>query len=106
MVQMNSRLLAQMKGSVKGSGLIAGGIKMIHVASATEMKNNFGRYLAFVMKGDEIIIKKNGREVGRLVPRDTAVTYLTDSLTGVLKGNYDLKQVREERLKEKYAAAD
>lgn len=77
---------------------------MIRTATATEMQNNFGRYLAFIMNGDEIIVKKNGHEVGRFIPRESAVSYLTDSLTGILKGEYDLKKAREERLEEKYAS--
>ena len=75
-------------------------------ATATEMQNNFGRYLNLVMSGQEIIVTKNGREVGRFIPRDAAVSYLTDSLTGVLKGNYDLDEVKSERLKEKYETLD
>ena len=43
-----------------------------------------------------------GKEVGRFIPRDTAVSYLTDSLTGILKGNGDISQSKEERLKSKY----
>ena len=38
------------------------------IATATEMKNNFGRYLAMVQEGSEIIVTKNGKEVGRLIP--------------------------------------
>ena len=75
-------------------------------ATATEMQNNFGRYLNLVMSGQEIIVTKNGREVGRFIPRDAAVSYLTDSLTGVLKGNYDLDEGKSERLKEKYETLD
>lgn len=58
-------------------------------ATATEMQNNFGRYLNLVMSGQEIIVTKNGREVGRFIPKDTAVSYLTDSLTGILKGKHN-----------------
>ena len=75
-------------------------------ATATEMQNNFGRYLSMVMDGIEVIVTKNGREVGRFLPRDAAVSYLTDSLTGILKENADLDQVKEERLREKYAITD
>ena len=75
-------------------------------ATATEMQNNFGRYLNIVINGGEVIVTKNGKEVGRFIPKDAAVSYLTDSLTGILKGNYDLKTVKEERLNEKYAAVD
>ena len=75
-------------------------------ATATEMQNNFGRYLSLVMDGIEIIVTKNGREVGRFLPKDATVSYLTDSLTGILKGDTDLDQAKEERLSEKYAVTD
>ena len=75
-------------------------------ATATEMQNNFGRYLAMVQEGSEIIVTKNGKEVGRLIPREKAVSYLTDSLTGILKGDTDINKVREQRLKEKYEATN
>ena len=75
-------------------------------ATATEMQNNFGRYLNLVMNGSEVIVTKNGREVGRLIPKGAAVSYLTDSLTGILKGDYDLDQARAERVREKYETAD
>lgn len=76
------------------------------IATATEMQNNFGKYLSIVMEGNEVIVTKNGKEVGRLIPRDTTVSYLTDSLAGVLKGNNDIDQAREERLREKYEITD
>lgn len=87
--------------------LAKGGVDMnTAIATATEMQNNFGRYLNLVMSGQEIIVTKNGREVGRFIPKDAAVSYLTDSLTGILKGNYDLDEAKAERLKEKYEAID
>ena len=58
------------------------------------------------MDGIEVIVTKNGKEVGRFLPREAAVSYLTDSLTGILKENADLDQVKEERLREKYAITD
>ena len=81
-------------------------MSVITTATATEMQNNFGRYLNLVLSGQEIIVTKNGKEVGRFIPKDTAVSYLTDSLTGILKVDYDLDKEREERLKEKYEIAD
>lgn len=75
-------------------------------ATATEMQNNFGRYLNIVIGGKEVIVTKNGKEVGRFIPRDAAVSYLTDSLAGILKGNSDIDQAKEERLNEKYASID
>ena len=53
-------------------------------ATATEMQNNFGRF----------------------IPKDAAVSYLTDSLTGILKEDYDLDEVRKESVREKYGFVD
>ena len=75
-------------------------------ATATEMQNNFGRYLNLVMSGQEIIVTKNGKEVGRVIPKDSTVSYLTDSLTGILKEDYDLNEVRDESMREKYGSID
>ena len=75
-------------------------------ATATEMQNNFGRYLHLVMSGQEVIVTKNGREVGRFIPKDAAVSYLTDSLIGILKEDYDLDEVKAERLTKKYGSID
>ena len=71
-------------------------------ATATEMQNNFGRYLAMVQEGIEIIVTKKGREVGRVIPREKAVSYLTDSLAGILRSDTDIDKTREQSLKEKY----
>ena len=61
---------------------------MIETATATEMQNNFGRYLSMVMSGQEIIVTKNGKEVGRFIPKDATVSYLTDSLTGIFPSGF------------------
>ena len=76
------------------------------IATATEMKNQFGKYLQMVINGNEVIVTKNGHEVGRFIPKDKTASYLTDSLTGILKGNYDYDDAREEALKEKYEITD
>ncbi len=78
----------------------------IATATSTEMQNNFGRYLQIVMNGGEVIITRNGKEVGRVIPRNAVVSYLTDSLTGILSKDASLEQAREERLKAKYESAD
>jgi prevent-host-death family protein len=75
-------------------------------ATATEMQNNFGKYLSLVMDGKEVIVTRNGKVVGRLIPQSQVVSFLSDSLLGVLSGNYDLDKEKELALKEKYEAAD
>ncbi|MBQ9384525.1 MAG: type II toxin-antitoxin system prevent-host-death family antitoxin [Ruminiclostridium sp.] len=70
-------------------------------ATATDVQNNFGRYLQSAIDGNEIVILKNGKEVARLVSRQKAVSFLTDSLTGVLANDYDYKAERAERYERK-----
>lgn len=66
--------------------------------TATEMQNNFGKYLQYVQTGNEVIILRNGKEVARLISRERTVSFLTDELVGVLKGEYDDKALRAERV--------
>ena len=66
--------------------------------TATDIQNNFGKYLEAVQKGNEIIILKNGNEVARMISKDASTKFLTDSLTGVLKKDYDEKEVYSERM--------
>ena len=75
-------------------------------ATATQIQNNFGRYLAIVLKGGEVLVTINGKEVGRFIPKNAAVSYLTDSLVGVLHGEYDINTERDARLKERYETSD
>ena len=76
-------------------------------ATATEVQNNFGRFLKMVLEGQEVVILKNGTEVARLISKDRTVSFLTDSLIGVLKNDtgLDEKAIRTERMK-KYEGAD
>lgn len=74
-------------------------------ATATEVQNNFGKYLNLVQTGGEVIVTKNGKEIARLVSYDKSVSFLTDSLIGVLKGDYDDKKARTEKMK-KYESVD
>lgn len=73
--------------------------------TATDIQNNFGKYLQAAQMGDEIIIIKNGNEVARLISKERSVSFLTDSITGVLKKDYDEKAVRAERAK-RYESSD
>ena len=76
-------------------------------ATVTEVQNNFGRFLKMVLEGQEVVIIKNGVEVARLISKDKTVSFLTDSLVGVLKNDtgMDKKAIRAERTR-KYEGAD
>jgi len=67
-------------------------------ATATEVQNNFGRFLKMVQEGQEVIIIKNGSEVARLISKDRTVSFLSDSLIGVLSSDTDEKNARAERI--------
>ena len=62
--------------------------------TATDIQNNFGKFL------------KKGKEVARLISKDTGISFLTDSLTGILKKDYNEKDIRAERIAEKYENID
>ena len=64
--------------------------------TATDIQNNFGKYLKAVQ----------GKEVARLISKDTGISFLTDSLTGILKKDYNEKDIRAERIAEKYENID
>jgi prevent-host-death family protein len=76
------------------------------IATATEIKNNFGKYLDMVSRGNEVIITKNGKEIGRMIPRSQSVSFLTDSLTGIIHGNDDIKEEKEKAVSSRYAVSD
>jgi len=67
-------------------------------ATATEVQNNFGRFLKLVQEGQEIVIMKNGSEVARLISKGQTVSFLSDSLVGVLSSDVDEKKARTERM--------
>ncbi|MBO4926993.1 MAG: type II toxin-antitoxin system prevent-host-death family antitoxin [Clostridiales bacterium] len=79
---------------------------MIETATATQMKNNFGRYLEVVMSGGEVIITKNGKEVGRFVPVNKPATSIRESLTGIWKNGADMGDARTKALRKKYEIGD
>jgi len=67
--------------------------------TATEMQNNFGEYLKLVQNGNEIMILKNGKEAARMVSLEQKNTVLTNALRGILKNDYDEKEMRKEQMK-------
>ncbi|MBR5345913.1 MAG: type II toxin-antitoxin system prevent-host-death family antitoxin [Clostridia bacterium] len=76
------------------------------VATATEVQNNFGRYLKMVMSGDQVTVTRNGQVVARVIPKDSQATPITDSLRGILKGAPDLETAKDEFMREKYGMVD
>lgn len=67
-------------------------------ATATEVQNNFGKFLKLVQEGQEIVIMKNGSEIARLISKDRTVSFLSESLVGMLSSDVDEKKARAERI--------
>ena len=68
-------------------------------ATATEVQNNFGRFLKMVQEGQEIVITKNGSEIARLISKKQTMSFLSDSLVGVISADTDEKTAQTERIK-------
>ena len=81
-------------------------IPPVAVATATEMKNNFGKYAEMVSRGQVVIVTKNGKEIGRFVPQRHYAEFLADRLKGILKADEDYDAIKEKELKEKYEIDD
>lgn len=69
----------------------------IKLATATEVQNNFGKYLQYAIDQGEVVILRNGKRVARLVSDEVASKSITESLLGVLKGSYSDEDVRAAR---------
>lgn len=72
------------------------------IATDVEFKNNFDRYIQSMIDGNEIIIKKDGKQIGRLVPQGKVMESLTDQLVGIISDKYDLDDEKTEYLKKKF----
>ena len=68
------------------------------MATATEVQNNFGKFLQFAIEHGEVVIIRNGKRVARIVSDEKAIGFLTDSLRGVLKGDYSEEDMKAERM--------
>ena len=67
------------------------------VISSTEAQNNFGKYLELA-SGQEIVITKNGLPVARLLGMEKTVSFLVDSLVGIVPLDVDENDIKNERL--------
>ena len=70
------------------------------MVTATDVQNNFGKYLQYAIEQGEVVILRNGKRVARIISEEAAVGYLTDSLRGVLKlqyGDDDVKAAKTEK---------
>ena len=65
--------------------------------TATEFKNNIGKYLALASEMD-IFITKNGKSIAKLTNTRQDRIEMAKSLFGIIPEDASLEQAREERL--------
>ena len=65
--------------------------------TATEFKENIGKYLAMAAEED-IIITKNGKKIAKLTKASEDKVEIAKSLFGILPSDVSLEEAREERL--------
>lgn len=68
--------------------------------TATELKNNLGKYLLLSAKED-VFITKNGKIVAKLTNPHQDRVEVAKSLFGILPKDADLNEAKEERLSAK-----
>ncbi|MCR4633013.1 MAG: type II toxin-antitoxin system Phd/YefM family antitoxin [Erysipelotrichaceae bacterium] len=50
------------------------------IASATQMKNGFGRYLDLALRNGEVYVERHGAIVAKLMAVERSKTYISDEL--------------------------
>jgi len=68
--------------------------------TATELKENLGKYLE-LSKTEDILVTKNGKPITKLTSPYAGKMEILRSLAGSLNTDMTLKEAREERLAEK-----
>jgi prevent-host-death family protein len=86
------------------------------IVRATDVKNNFGRYLQHAVDNGEVIIEKNGRPIAKLISlarpsgsdNNKEKNFISDRLLGALQPEplVDYKVARAGALEKKYGRTD
>lgn len=67
--------------------------------TATELKNNLGKYLGLIKKDDSIVVTKNGEPIAMIVPFVQNKKAALDSLVGLVNDTgLTLDEIKADRL--------
>lgn len=80
--------------------------KLNNIITATELKNNLGMYLDYVINNNEVVITKNGKKVVRLIPYVTDTDRYFLMKEKALDYQYGGKKVSYEEFMEIYEESD
>ena len=61
------------------------------IATATQMKNNFGKYLKYALRNGEVYIEKHGTIVAKLILIEKSNSCLSEGLKQGIFGRSDLR---------------
>ena len=73
--------------------------------TATDFKANFGKYLVLVSRED-VCITKNGIEIAVLTASKSKNSWVDDLIGVIPNSDIDAKQIKAERLAQKYESLD
>jgi prevent-host-death family protein len=100
---LNLRGFARVDGAAKSCYNIFEVIFMTRV-TATDFKQNLGRYLLLV-KSENVHITKNGEDIAVLTAPKPKRSWV-DDITGIIDGDIDERQFKSDRLAAKYENLD
>ena len=66
----------------------------LQTATDTEFYRNYDNYLREIANGGEIVVIRNGREIARALPPGQNVSFISDSLRGILKHDCNIGKER------------
>ena len=78
------------------------GIKML----PSETKKEYWERVDKIIDGLDQIVRVNGQIIARFPAKYRTIPYAADELSGIIKGNYDLDEVKTEALRERYGFAN
>jgi len=69
--------------------------------TATDLKENLGKYLSMAQRG-EILITKNGKDIAVLSPPKEKHSWVDDITGTISDSDIDVKKIKAERLTQKH----
>ena len=77
------------------------------IATRKMLEEHMNEYIDMMENGEEIIfLGQDYKEIGRFLPRGKSVRLAAERVMGILRGDIDIEQIKEEALRRKYALND
>lgn len=76
------------------------------IATREMIQEHISEYLDMMENGEEIIMVKDRKEIGRFLPKRKIISLIAEKVKGILSKEIDAAKVRDEALRKKYEIAD